>query len=462
MKNEVNILVLDDERTIRETLAAILEDEGYKVTTAGKGKEAIEEAKKATFNLAIVDFKLPDMDGLLVVNALKEINPELYVLMITAYATMETTIKALRGGAYDFILKPFEPDYIELVIKKALEKQRLTAERDELLKNLQIEKGKLEIILQIGQTMNAILNSDALTNFLVTKVSEVAGAEKVSLVLVDKSNGKLYIKSARGLRPEVIENTQIKIGEGIVGWVVAKETPLLVTDIEKDARTLQENRPGYKTKSFLSLPLKVKDRVIGVFNLADKVSGEVFTEDDLKFLSVIINQAAIQLEKVELYEEASHLAITDPVTGIFNHRYFQEHLTEEISRAERYLHPLSLLMVDIDSFKSYNDKYGHQTGDFILREIAQAMKINLRKVDVISRYGGEEFTIILPETKAEQAYIVAEKIRKKVETIGLTISIGVAEYQKTMDKDKLIKEADEALYQAKREGKNKSCTYTNV
>jgi len=462
MKNEVNILVLDDERTIRETLAAILEDEGYKVTTAGKGKEAIEEAKKATFNLAIVDFKLPDMDGLLVVNALKEINPELYVLMITAYATMETTIKALRGGAYDFILKPFEPDYIELVIKKALEKQRLTAERDELLKNLQIEKGKLEIILQIGQTMNAILNSDALTNFLVTKVSEVAGAEKVSLVLVDKSNGKLYIKSARGLRPEVIENTQIKIGEGIVGWVVAKETPLLVTDIEKDARTLQENRPGYKTKSFLSLPLKVKDRVIGVFNLADKVSGEVFTEDDLKFLSVIINQAAIQLEKVELYEEASHSAITDPVTGIFNHRYFQEHLTEEISRAERYLHPLSLLMVDIDSFKSYNDKYGHQTGDFILREIAQAMKINLRKVDVISRYGGEEFTIILPETKAEQAYIVAEKIRKKVETIGLTISIGVAEYQKTMDKDKLIKEADEALYQAKREGKNKSCTYTNV
>jgi len=456
MKNEVNILVLDDEQVIRETLAAILEEEGYNVITAETGKEAIEEAKKVTLNVAIVDFKLPDMDGLVVINALKESNPDLCALIITAYGTMEMTIKALESGVYDFIPKPFDPEYIKSVIRRGLEKQRLIAERDELLKSCQNERVKLEIILQIGQAMNAILNLNELANFVVNKVTEVAGAEKGSLMLIDKSNGKLYIKSAKRLAPEIVEKTQIKIGEGIAGWVASKETPLLVTDIENDPRTLQENRPAYKTKSFLSLPLKVKDKLIGVFNIADKVSNEVFTEDDLRFLSVIVHQAAIQIENIELYEEEKRLAITDPVTGVFNHRYFQERLTDEINRAERYPHPLSLMMVDIDSFKSYNDKYGHQMGDFILREIAQAMKINVRKVDIISRYGGEEFTIILPETNAEQAYIVAEKIRKKIETVGLTISIGIAEYRKTMGKDELIKEADEALYQAKREGKNKT------
>jgi len=456
MKNEVNILVLDDEQVIRETLGIILEEEGYDVITAETGKEAIEEAKKVTLNVAIVDFKLPDMDGLVVINALKESNPDLCALMITAYGTMETTIKALEAGAYDFILKPFDPEYIKSVIRRGLEKQRLIAERDELLKSCQNERVKLGIILQIGQAMNAILNLNELANFVVNKVTEVARAEKGSLMLIDKSNGKLYIKSAKGLAPEIVEKTQIKIGEGIAGWVASKETPLLVTDIENDPRTLQENRPAYKTRSFLSLPLKVKDKLIGVFNLADKVSGELFTEDDLRFLTVIVYQAAIQIENIELYEEEKRLAITDSVTSVFNHRYFQERLTDEINRAERYPHPLSLMMVDIDSFKSYNDKYGHQMGDFILREIAQAMKINVRKVDIISRYGGEEFTIILPETNAEQAYIVAEKIRKKIETVGLTISIGIAEYRKTMGKDELIKEADEALYQAKREGKNKT------
>ena len=160
------------------------------------------------------------------------------------------------------------------------------------------------------------------------------------------------------------------------------------------------------------------------------------------------------------------LAIHDGLTGLYNHREFQRQLQVELERAQRYKHPLSLLMLDIDHFKNFNDKYGHQAGDDVLRALADQMRQEVRAVDYVARYGGEEFVIILPEMAASEALTVAERLRKSIaastviisegQSVNVTVSIGVATFPEDADsKDKLIAVADKALYAAKAAGRNK-------
>jgi len=193
------------------------------------------------------------------------------------------------------------------------------------------------------------------------------------------------------------------------------------------------------------------------------------SKDEIEELANFFNKMVLQLKAAR--ERITSLAITDNLTEVFNHRYFHEQLYLEIMRALRYKHPLSLIMFDIDSFKTYNDRFGHLEGDRILKEVAALIKKNVRRVDMVSRYGGEEFMIILPDTELKRARLVAEKIRKLVqekmtlfdketnEVVKVTISGGVASYKKGQSKDGLISHVDRALYKAKAEGKNKVCVY---
>jgi diguanylate cyclase (GGDEF)-like protein len=212
---------------------------------------------------------------------------------------------------------------------------------------------------------------------------------------------------------------------------------------------------------------------------------KIDSQDEIGELANFFNQMALQLKdtrhKLEGYskqlenelKESNVIAITDTLTNLFNHRYFHEQFSLEVKRSQRYNRILSLIMLDVDSFKTYNDRYGHLEGDRILREIALLMKRNVRQMDTVSRYGGEEFTIILPETDLKGAKTVAEKIRREAEEMSLvnektkevikiTVSAGVAMYEHGLSKDNLIARADQALYQAKAEGKNKVCVFKSL
>jgi len=252
----------------------------------------------------------------------------------------------------------------------------------------------------------------------------------------------------------------------VSGWVAQSGETLLVRNIDEDMRFKRHDR-SYRTKSFVSVPLKIDTHVIGVMNVTDKLAGiEVFTEEDLKYLLLLTHQAVAQIENIRLCETLGSLAVTDALTGVFNHRYFQEQLNVEVLRAHRYKHPISLMMFDIDHFKTYNDKYGHLEGDRILREVAGAIRANLRQVDILCRYGGDEFVVILPYTDSGGAQVVAEKIRAMVckmcyakgaeaESVPVSVSGGVASYRHGMERDELISSADKALYIAKAAGRNK-------
>ena len=234
---------------------------------------------------------------------------------------------------------------------------------------------------------------------------------------------------------------------------------LLVNEAKEDERF--KKSAGSFVDSILCMPLIANDEVIGVVNLTNKKQGGKFNEEDVDLLSTLASQAAITIYNARLY----HLAITDGMTQLRIHRYFQQRLDEEIIRANEFKHPLSLIMSDIDHFKTFNDTYGHQEGDIVLIETAKIYRLNVREVDIAARYGGEEFAIILPETDINEAQAIAESLRQKVEAheypskqgkLKVTVSLGVSTYpQHAQDKQLLIEAADKALYRAKEGGRNR-------
>ncbi|MEW6102060.1 MAG: diguanylate cyclase [Candidatus Omnitrophota bacterium] len=339
------------------------------------------------------------------------------------------------------------------------------------IEHLEKEKYKLEIILKAYNEINNIMILNDLADFVTDKAVQIVEAEKSSLMLIDEASGELVLKGLRGLDRQGV-TIRTKIGELIAGWVAQQGNALLVKDIDEDPRLKGfRKKETYKSKSFISLPLKAENKVIGVMNVTDKIAGTgIFNEEDLRFLSLLAFETVAQIENIRILEKLSSLAITDALTGLNNHRHFQGQIVNEIIRAERYNHPLSIIMFDIDSFKAYNDFFGHLEGDRALKFFSAIMKKNVRNIDVISRYGGEEFVVILPDTGISGARVAAEKIRQAVEkesqerlsgqiNAKITVSAGVAGFKKGMTKDELIIHADRALYMAKSEGRNKVCVF---
>ncbi len=212
---------------------------------------------------------------------------------------------------------------------------------------------------------------------------------------------------------------------------------------------------------FTATPVLVDKKVTAVLTLVN------VHENDSVHLSVLVDLFIAEAQRIKLYEKVETLAITDGLTGVYVRRHLVERLEEEIGRSKRFGFHLSFLMVDIDHFKNFNDQYGHLVGDVVLRQVAETIKKNVREVDLVGRYGGEEFGVILVETEESGAFYVAERIRRAIserdfkaydENLKVTVSIGCAAYSEKMNQNPLIIEAaDSALYQAKRQGRNKVC-----
>lgn len=355
--------------------------------------------------------------------------------------------------------------YIEFLAESAAAAVR----NAHLYEDLNARTAQLATLYEIGSALTSVLNLDRVLSLIVDSVTRLIGAEICSIMLLDPTKRYLRIRVAKGLPKSVIERTIVKVGEGISGWVAQHGQPLLIKDIESHPLFAKKSDSRYTTKSLLSVPLKVRGEVIGVLNVNNKVPRGVFVEEDANLLMLFATQAAIAIENAHLYEEVERLAITDGLTGLYVHRYFQEMLDNEIKRALRYRHSLSLMMIDIDHFKQLNDTYGHQAGDEVLQQLAKIFKSQAREHDIVARYGGEEFAIILPVTLKEGALSAASRLRRAVEAtlfnargnaLRITVSIGVASCpQDGQTREELISKADQALYAAKRSGRNTICYF---
>ncbi|MEW6571257.1 MAG: diguanylate cyclase [Nitrospirota bacterium] len=330
---------------------------------------------------------------------------------------------------------------------------------------------EIDSLNSAAERLTLIREPEVLYETILETSVHLTSAEKASLMIAEDDTSHLIIKAAKGINKRLLSEIKIKAGEGIAGWVFREGIPLRVDDIEKNERVLAKKRPKYRTGSFISIPLRSADKTIGVLNISDKLTGGVFSEEDMLLLRSFASYASIALDRANYYSLVGYLrelSITDSLTGLFNRRYFEERFFEEINRSDRHNLTFSLIMMDIDDFKVFNDTEGHLAGDEILKSIASIAKDCLRISDVISRFGGEEFAVIMPQTDKDEAYLVAERIRKSVkEQIPqfwsqfpknyITLTMGVVTYPPDgKDRKELIRNADRALYRGKMEGKDRT------
>jgi len=303
---------------------------------------------------------------------------------------------------------------------------------------------------------------------LVKICAELVCADRSSLLVFDEKSNSLSAKGTLNVQADIFIKESANLGERIARKVLQSGKPLVVEDGRETETTAAPVEWNYKSNSFISYPIMIGQRKIGVLNLTDRAGGEIFSELDLEILNAIMPQLAVLMDSAMLKREAGefkHLSVTDALTGLPNRLYLDERLPEEIRRSNREGFPMSFLMIDVDDFKSYNDNFGHVEGDKALRIVADCLKDTMRGADVAARYGGEEFAILLPQTTLDGAATIGERIREKVATTEfpnrqITVSVGVASCSNTIyTAQEIVKWADDALYEAKRRGRNKVRIY---
>jgi len=320
----------------------------------------------------------------------------------------------------------------------------------------------------------ATLDTDEVFTQIVANLKVMLNARGVSIVLLDTKTNTLSLSATAGIEDHWVQEFSLKVGEGVSGAVVENGEPKYVPDTRED--------PNFKyfskeVRSLLVVPLKTKDRIIGTLSI-DSDQPNAFSTHDEHLLTIAASQVAVAIENATLYTEVQKLAITDGLTGVANRRAFDDALENEVVRIARYRHPLSLIFVDIDDFKLFNDTFGHPAGDVQLQEIAKILSSDVRLPDIVARYGGEEFVLLLPHTDKAGALQLAERIRETAEAkalkalpgsaskiakrhaiSGYTLSIGVATLPDDAETGaELVKSADWAVLEAKATGKNRVCS----
>ncbi len=349
-------------------------------------------------------------------------------------------------------------------------------------KNKQIEQTNIELTAHVNdlsalfemiQQMLSSLDPDILFARILQILKDVVPCDEIILLLFHKETQRLHIRKTLGIEQNALKGVSFGLDEGITGEVARTREMIHQREVHNDQRNLHYQGQKSSIGSLLSIPMVVKNQLLGIINLHKHNEGG-FNDREIQLVQAVTGQAAMAIENANLYNQTREMSNTDALTGLANRRQFQTVLENEIAEAKRYGSSFSLIMLDIDHFKYYNDTHGHIQGDEVLREVAQSLRKNIREIDLAARFGGEEFVILMTKTSKEGARAAAEKLRLTVaekifpgaETSQpggkLTLSLGVAEFPEDSDNATgLLNLADQALYRAKAEGRNRTVAWNS-
>ena len=333
--------------------------------------------------------------------------------------------------------------------------------------NIALEQriSELSVLYDLTQVVNSSLDLQTTLRVIAEKIMEVTKYDTCNLYLADREAKRFQIQLSTGINTKLYQAGSLGFGHRLIQATVDTGRPLVFQDVTKEPRWQRIEGVNDHVQSWMSVPLIAEGVPIGIITLSSSKENAI-SEDLLRLTSIAASQAASAIERSRLYEETKRLSITDEKTGLYNYGHFRLLLSTEMKRAKRYGRPLSLFMIDVDDFKIYNDYYGHFDGDHVLEELGKVIKRSVRDIDFPARYGGDEFAVILPETDETEACAAAERLRDCIEQRSIqtgdiahrktTVSIGTSSYPTSAKRRGTHKKADAALYQAKREGKNRA------
>ena len=306
------VLVIDDDESVRQFLKDLLQEQGFKVKVTSSGREAINQAQEDHFDAFIIDLRISDVDGIRIFEEIKKYNGNCPGILITGYPTFETVQRALRIGIFDYVTKPFDIQEILFVVRKAVAYHQLNQADKKLMLEIQQQNLKLEenvrertkelvLLYNVAQDITKSLDLETTLRIIVDRVCRVLSVEICSILLWDEKTQELLIKVAQGLDASILSGARIKTGEKVSGWVFEKREPVLVEDIEKDARFSTRNNERYYTHSFISVPLIVKDQAIGVLNVNNKKNKHMFSTEDFRLIQTISQAASVAIYNAQLY-----------------------------------------------------------------------------------------------------------------------------------------------------------------
>lgn len=332
---------------------------------------------------------------------------------------------------------------------------------------LQAQVKALEDLIEVARAVVSTLDLDTVLQAIMTSAMRFAETPAGSVALYDDKKRELTLHAHSGLTSEFVKHERWDVATGGLTEQVLKAGEIFfvedtrATDFFTNPVAINEG-----IRSLICVPLVVHERIVGILYL-DDFQPRQFDREKMRLLSVLASFAAMAISNAKIHNRTKLMAITDVLTGLHNHRYFKQVFAQEVGRAKRYQKPLSVILMDVDDFKKYNDTYGHPAGDETLRVIGDVVMKTIRSVDYGFRYGGEEFVILLPETKLASALQVAERLRERIEAEttavlsgptgrGVTVSAGVAAFPDNGARPKeLFATVDGLLYKAKAFGKNK-------
>ena len=442
-KSKVRVLVVDDEPSLREMIQTSLKEDGWSVEVSENGKQALEKISQSPFHIVLSDIQMPEMTGIELLEATKKVHSHIEFVIMTSNATLDTAIKALKAGAYDYLHKPFED--ISVVPKKmtqVAEKILLRQQNNELLKRLKKASQDLKRLFDFTSSLNGILDEEALCKAVLAGLPQVFQQPDLRAVWLTEENQK-WVK--RGMIP-------------------AEDSFQISPDLKDPSELLSRTING-RSLRLQKFPREGNSKHQLIFEDLGNSMSDILLEEVLTCYS-----------KVEMHQDILSMANRDGLTRLYNHRYFQDRIRQELATVQRQNAQMSLILMDVDHFKHYNDSNGHPAGDKLLKELARILdpEEGKRVSDITARYGGEEFVMLLPFTPYDGALIKAERIRKAVEEFEfenrekqplkkVTLSIGVATFpdhaKLPMD---LIEAADQSLYQAKHGGRNRVVGFADI
>lgn len=453
------VVVVDDSRFHREFARQVLQEEAD-VECCENAEQALEALERAAVDLVLSDLTMPGLSGLELLARVQHEHPGTDFVLITAHASIDSAVKALRMGATDYIQKPIRAEDLILVVERTLSRRRLLQENLRLRDEGAILSacGSLTACLEPGDVYSVALD------LLLRALRRERGIVLYHRTSIPSSEGCQF----RGFSEDQESALRVLIGGG---------KPLETHGIDEirvvDRGPIHDalREIGVEADDLLALPVSGEETESGVLWALGE--GRPFDEDEIQRALIVTSHTSLSLRNAEHYHRAKERALVDDVTDIYNARYLLEAMDREIRRAERYGNELSVLFLDLDRFKLVNDRHGHLIGSQALRQLSQVLGQCVRQVDTLARYGGDEFTILLVGTGEEAGTEIAERIRRIVaetpfeagsdQVLRLTCSVGVSTYPTHgRTREALLDSADKAMYRAKSKGRDRVCSATEL